>query len=393
MKFTVPYKEFYRAAKELARVVDHRNAETNLRDILIQIGPLFPKVNVTMTARRSDRLLEKSIPVEKATLTEDDYGVLDNYVFVEARALANTLAKGNKKKKSVTVEIDENHVYLRHGSKQVKLAKQENEKLRPAIGKFMDHPITTGAIKIDAKIFQEAIAFVKSCMPKYNMRRALNSARLYTKDLMLKIEATDGHRLARFTIGECKEIFNDLDKGILLPTEELLFLKSIMPKGRNEVILMVAESVATFTWEGSMYAINLLEGKYPDTSKLETPEKLIFQVEASLLFEAADRLLCIYDAADRQKPIKLICKDAKIYLETRKHYEADGWEYIEVDDTPNEFSFHVNGKYLLDVLGQMRGQMIKVLACDGLRADGLPILFVPEDDREEYLLMPMRGSW
>ena len=208
-------------------------------------------------------------------------------------------------------------------------------------------------------------------------------------DQALSFVATDSHRLAskKLTVKLDDESLNF--KNIVIPGKSLSELNKIIDENDDEISISVTENQILFQTENIYFLSRLLEGNYPETSRL-IPD----QSKTTLLTKTKDLLQAIDRASllareNKNSVVKLETKGDK-QLEITSHTPEVGQvveevhpESIEGEDLKISFS----AKYMLDALRTIESDLVKIEFTGSMR----PFIIKPDDDENMLqLILPVR---
>jgi DNA polymerase-3 subunit beta len=201
--------------------------------------------------------------------------------------------------------------------------------------------------------------------------------------------ATDGHRLARHHV-DTPEGADEL-AGIILPSKAVKALQSLMEEGSARVDIAMSDTKFRFDLGDAVLIGKAIDGTFPDyTRVIPAGNSIAAWFEPGPLIEAVERVLTI--SSEKTRLIALDFRADKLVLDVVSAENGTASEEVPIDLTGAPVRIGFNGRYLLDVLGQLKGMSGdggKVRALLGGPAD--PSLWQASDEsRSAYVLMPMR---
>lgn len=204
----------------------------------------------------------------------------------------------------------------------------------------------------------------------------------------LNAVATDGHRLAKFPI--------PLPEGaagmppIIIPRKTITLLKGLIGD-KGEVSVSLSQSKIRFEYGGVSLISKLIDGTYPDYSRVVPPEHPNrFTVDKKLLSNAVDRVTTI--SIERGSAVKfLFGADNTVGLSSINPDAGSAEDAIALESMEGaavEVGF--NGRYCLDVANACPAEKLTFY----LNNPGDPARIVPVSDNDDpsplFVLMPMR---
>lgn len=181
--------------------------------------------------------------------------------------------------------------------------------------------------------------------------------------------ATDSFRLAR--------VSKDLGLRCTITSDDINNLISIL-KGSEEVFVRNTKNTATFTFDDTIYMTRLLDGSYPDTSRLIASEFLYtIKVDRIKLIESIDRVNIFNE---EYKTIILYVNDNVIKLTSNANQVGDATDVLECESN-GDIKFACNGDYLKEALSKFKGDIITLNLVSSMK----PIT-IKEDDMVALVL-------
>ncbi|WML42479.1 DNA polymerase III subunit beta [Neobacillus sp. PS3-40] len=199
--------------------------------------------------------------------------------------------------------------------------------------------------------------------------------------------ATDSHRLA---MRKAKiETENNESYNVVIPGKSLNELSKIIDDSNELIDIVITENQVLFKAKHLLFFSRLLEGNYPDTSRLIPSEsKTNVTVKAKEFLHAIDRA-SLLAREGRNNVVKLSTVEAGIIEissntpEVGKVIEEIQTQSIEGEELKISFS----AKYMMDALKALEGTDIKISFTGAMR----PFLIGPlHDESILQLILPVR---
>jgi len=201
---------------------------------------------------------------------------------------------------------------------------------------------------------------------------------------VLKAAATDGHRLARVTM--------DLPEGadgmpdVIVPRKCVAELRKLLDEVDGSVGVSLSGSKIRFDLGQAILTSKLIDGTFPDYSRvIPTANDKILKLDPRSFEDGVDRVSTI--ATEKTRAVKMALDRDRITLSVTSPENGTAAEEVPGDYAATPFEIGFNSRYLMDILGQIDGDMVEVHLADA----AAPTL-IRENDKAPalYVLMPMR---
>ncbi|GAA4776550.1 DNA polymerase III subunit beta [Novosphingobium ginsenosidimutans] len=219
-------------------------------------------------------------------------------------------------------------------------------------------------------------------------RYYLNGIFLHVTDDELKAAATDGHRLARFTLKR-----PDGSEGmpdVIVPRKCVAELRKLLEEAQDaNVLIDLSASKIRFTLGGENGVVltsKLIDGTFPDYSRvIPTGNDKLLRLDPKSFWQGVDRVATI--ATEKTRAVKMALDNDRVTLSVTSPDNGTASEEVPADYKSSGFEIGFNATYLKDILGQIEGDTVELHLADA----GAPTL-IRQDDKSPalYVLMPMR---
>lgn len=218
-------------------------------------------------------------------------------------------------------------------------------------------------------------------------RPVLTGVNWQVKEKDLVCVATDSHRLARRKVA--LENLPTNMTGVAIPGKSLNELSKVLPDDQTSVDIYLNAQQVVFKTNDVVFYSRLLEGNYPDTSRLIPEEyQTTIKLNGKELLQAIDRA-SLLARGDRNNVVRLSVVDNETIEissnspEVGKVEEQIPVEVFEGDDIRISFS----AKFMMDALKAIDGQEVVVQFTGAMRPF---ILRSVHDDAILQLILPVR---
>ena len=219
-------------------------------------------------------------------------------------------------------------------------------------------------------------------------RYYLNGIFIHVTDDELRAAATDGHRLARFTIARPDGAEGMPD--VIVPRKCVAELRKLLEESLDANVLVdLSASKIRFTLGGESGVVltsKLIDGTFPDYSRvIPTGNDKLLKLDPRSFWEGVDRVATI--ATEKTRAVKMALETDKVTLSVTSPDNGTAAEEVPASYTSAGFEIGFNANYLKDILGQIEGDTVELHLADA----GAPTL-IRQDDKSPalYVLMPMR---
>ena len=244
------------------------------------------------------------------------------------------------------------------------------------------------SFEIAAAKLGELIDRTRFAISTEETRYYLNGIFLHISDEELKAAATDGHRLARFTLPRPEGTEGMPD--VIIPRKCVGELRKLLEESLDtNVQVDLSASKVRFTLGGENGVVltsKLIDGTFPDyTRVIPTGNDKLLRLDPKSFYEGVDRVATI--ATEKTRAVKMALEKDRITLSVSSPDNGTAAEEVPAEYGADEFEIGFNANYLKDILGQIDGDSVELHLAD----PGAPTL-IRQDEKSHalYVLMPMR---
>lgn len=207
------------------------------------------------------------------------------------------------------------------------------------------------------------------------------------EDNTLRFTATDSHRLAiRETVVETKS--EQLFDQIVVPGKNLSSLSKLLKDDDTLADIVVMENQLLVKTENILFFTRLLEGRYPDISRIipqESKTELI--VSTKQLLHSIDRA-SLLSRELKNNVVKLVADDETVEISADSPQVGKVSETVQVEEiTGGPLKISFNARFVLDALRVLDSERIRL----SFTGPMTPFVLKPTDhERNLYLILPVR---
>ncbi|KES23375.1 MULTISPECIES: DNA polymerase III subunit beta [Pseudomonas] len=222
-------------------------------------------------------------------------------------------------------------------------------------------------------------------MAQQDVRYYLNGMLLEVSSGTLRAVATDGHRLAMCSFTGGVPEAQDRHQ-VIVPRKGILELARLLTEQDGQVDIVLGQHHIRATTGEFTFTSKLVDGKFPDYERVlpKGGDKLVIG-DRQLLREAFSRTAILSNEKYRGIRLQLTSGLLKIQANNPEQEEAE--EEVQVDYNGGSLEIGFNVSYLLDVLGVMGTEQVRMILSD---ANSSALLQEADNDDSAYVVMPMR---
>ncbi len=374
MKATIERAKLLRSLSHVQSVVERRNTIPILSNVLIEASE---SGHVKIMATDLDLQVVESLEANSVD-TAGAITVSAHLLFDIARKLPD----GSE----VSLEAADNRMAIKAGRSRFQLPTLPRDDF-PVI---VEGDLPT-SFSLGANLLAELIDRTRFAISTEETRYYLNGIFLHVtddKEPVLKAAATDGHRLARFTIARPDGAEGMPD--VIVPRKAVGELRKLLEEaGDASVQIDLSPSKIRFALGGEggvVLTSKLIDGTFPDYSRvIPTGNDKLLKVDPKVLFAGVDRVATI--ATEKTRAVKMGLDTDKVTLTVTSPDNGNAVEEASAQYSSDSIEIGFNAGYLKDILQQIDSDTVELHFADA----GAPTLIRKDEDSPAlYVLMPMR---
>ena len=203
---------------------------------------------------------------------------------------------------------------------------------------------------------------------------------------LLRMVATDGHRLATIQREIKNNQIEQLQKGVIFPRKGIFELKKIADEGDSEIYLGFMDNNAVIKKDQTVVVMRLVDGEFPDYNRvIPKNNDLTVQIAQDGFLHALRRMSIL--SSEKSRGVKIILKKDLMEVSSSNPELGDAREDMEVVYEGSEVTIGFNARYLIDILQAQGGDQVLLQIKDNL-SPGL--IRSKGDDDFLAVVMPMR---
>ena len=373
MKATIERATLLRCLSHVQSVVERRNTIPILSNVLIEAeGDNSLRVMATDLDLQVIEHMDANVD-SAGSITVSAHLLFD---------IARKLPDGSQ----VSLEAAENRMAIKAGRSRFSLPTLPRDDF-PVI---VEGDLPT-SFELPAKTLAELIDRTRFAISTEETRYYLNGIFFHVSDdnePVLKAAATDGHRLARFTLPRPDGAEGMPD--VIVPRKAVAELRKLLEEsldGNVQIDLSASKVRFTLGGEGGVVLTSkLIDGTFPDYSRvIPTGNDKLLKLDPKSFHEGVDRVATI--ATEKTRAVKMGLDKDKVTLTVTSPDNGSATEELPAEYGADGFEIGFNAGYLKDILNQIDADTVEIHLADA----GAPTLIRKDENSPAlYVLMPMR---
>lgn len=359
-------EEFLKPLQAVAGIVERRHTLPILSNVLIQIsetGLSFVatdlEIQITATAVNNGNCENNAITVSAKKLQDIVRALPDNA--------------------EISFDGKESRLQLKAGKSQFNLQTlPANDFPKLALS---DEEVSE--ISLPQSTLRHLFNQVQYAMAQQDIRYYLNGLLMVFEPGMIKVIATDGHRLSLASM-EVPSIQQTAEA--ILPRKTVIELIKLLADVDDEVTIRLGKNLVTFSFGSINLVSKVIEGKFPDYKKV-----VPINYQNHVLLDRLSLLRAMQRAAilsnEKFRGVRMVLTQNSLRVICNNTEQEEAEEEIEINYTNDPLDIGFNVTYMLDVLNNINSSEVD---CSFGDANSSCLITVPGDDRFKYVVMPMR---
>ena len=374
MKATIERAKLLRCLSHVQSVVERRNTIPILSNVLIEAS-----ADSTVKIMATDLDLQVVESLEAASVEDAGSITVSAHLLFD---IARKLPDGTQ----VSLETADNRMVVKAGRSRFQLPTLPRDDF-PVI---VEGDLPTSFL-LPATLLAELIDRTRFAISTEETRYYLNGIFLHVADddrPVLKAAATDGHRLARFTLDRPDGAEGMPD--VIVPRKAVAELRKLLEEAEEASVKVdLSASKIRFSLGGAggvVLTSKLIDGTFPDYSRvIPTGNDKLLKVDPKSFFAGVDRVATI--ATEKTRAVKMGLETDKVTLSVTSPDNGNAAEELAADYSSEPMEIGFNANYLKDILGQIDSDTVELHLADA----GAPTLIRKDESSPAlYVLMPMR---
>ncbi len=352
--------------QSVAGIVERRHTLAILANVLIR------KTGAALQLTTSD------LEIQIRTTAELDGDGGDFSTTVGARKLIDIL-RTMPPEQIVSIESSASKLILKGGKSKFTLQTLAAE----------DFPLVQEAanfgpmFSVPQKTLKSLLGQVSFAMAVHDIRYYLNGILFVAEGMQLSLVATDGHRLAFASATLDVEVPR---QEVILPRKTVIELQRLLSDAEGAIEMQFANNQAKFSFDGMEFVTKLVEGKFPDYNRvIPKNHRNIITLGRAALLATLQRAAIL--TSDKFKGVRLSVEPGSLRVASNNAEQEEAVDELDIDYGGPSIEIGFNVTYLLDALGNMSQDMVRLELSDGSSS---ALFTIPDNAAFKYVVMPMR---
>jgi DNA polymerase-3 subunit beta len=221
---------------------------------------------------------------------------------------------------------------------------------------------------------------------KYNLNGVFIKAQEENNRQILRMVATDGHRLSIAEKEFSGKIDNELQKGVIFPKKGVFELKKMTEEEENDIMISFLDNNAVVKKGNTYVVMRLVDGEFPDyTRVMPVNNDKVIKINREVFFHSLRRMSIL--SSEKFKGIKFDIKAGSMEISASNPELGEAREEIDLDYAGEPLTVRFNARYLIDVLTVLEDEFVEM----DLRDELSPAIMRPAASTDfRSVIMPMR---
>jgi DNA polymerase-3 subunit beta len=341
----------------------------------------LPILSNVLIEQIEDRLhlLATDLEIQVSTSFGNPQKGTDSYAVTASARKLQDILRALPEQADIGLEAQNNRLIVKSGKSRFTLQTLPAEDF-PKLPKA---PAAAIKIKLPQKTFKSLLLLVQYAMAQQDIRYYLNGMLLVLSGDVLKVVATDGHRLAYASM-KLSQTVEPLE--VILPRKAVQELVKLLNDSDEDVSVELAPTQVKFSIQDVVLVSKVVDGKFPDfTRVIPTNYQKKFLIERSILQQALQRVAILSN--EKFRGVRWTLTDGQLRISCTNTEQEEAFEEIEISYSGEALDIGFNVTYLLDVLANLASDKV---TCSFGDANSSVLITISEDTDFRYVVMPMR---
>jgi DNA polymerase-3 subunit beta len=371
MEFKIDKDTFLRALQKVQGIVEKRNTMPILSNVLIEASANA----IFITATDLEVGMRSSYPTSV---------VQEGKITVSAKKIYEIIKELSDEE--IVFSTKENDwVEIRCGKAHFNIVGLSPEEF-PYFPKINEDRFVQMNSSIITEMIEKTSYAICHDETKYNLNGVFIKAQDEGNRQILRMVATDGHRLSIAEKEISGVIGNELQKGIIFPKKGVFELKKMTEEEVDDIMLCFLDNSAVVKKGNTIVVMRLVDGEFPDYTKVvPVNNDKIVRIKREEFLHSLRRMSIL--SSEKFKGIKFDITAGSMEISASNPELGEAREELEIGYAGEPLTVRFNARYLLDVLTVLEDEFVEL----DLRDELSPAIMRPADSADfRSVIMPMR---
>jgi DNA polymerase-3 subunit beta len=238
------------------------------------------------------------------------------------------------------------------------------------------------SFSVPQKTLKALLGQVSFAMAVHDIRYYLNGILFVAEGKKLSLVSTDGHRFASATL----DVDVPSKQEVILPRKTVLELQRLLSDAEGAIEMQFANNQAKFSFDGMEFVTKLVEGKFPDYNRvIPKGHRNNVTLGRQALLSCLQRTAIL--TSDKFKGVRLNLEPGTLRVASTNAEQEEAVDELDIDYGGDAIEIGFNVTYIIDVLGNMGQDMVRIDLAD---SNSSALITIPENEDFKYVVMPMR---
>lgn len=363
MKLEIQREQLLKPLQNVVNVVERRQTLPVLANVLLEMH------DNAFTLTATD--LEVELVTRASVITSDS-----GEVTLPARKLFDIL-RNLPEEAAIQLGFDGERAVLKSGRSRFTLAT-----LPAADFPTLDEIPFDLELSLPQRTLKTLIEKTQFAMAQQDVRYYLNGLLLDCVDGELRAVATDGHRLAY----ACAAVTAAATAQVIVPRKGVQELARLLADSDEPAQVRIGTNHIQVVIGDIRFTSKLIDGKFPDYQRVIPREgRRVVLADRLVLRTALTRTAILSN--EKYRGVRLQLDNWLLRVQAHNPEQEEAEEEVEVNYSGDGLEIGFNVAYLLDALGALDGELVKLSFND---ANSSCLLQNPDSEDCRYVIMPMR---
>lgn len=237
-------------------------------------------------------------------------------------------------------------------------------------------------IRIKQGKMKRLLNSVQHAMAQQDIRYYLNGVLVVVESNMIKLVATDGHRLA-YIAEEMDAEYPKLE--VILSRKTVNELLKQLADSDDELVIDLAEKQVRFNFADTVMTSKVIDGKFPDYTRVIPNHTNHLVLNRITIMQALQRAAILSN--EKFRGVRLLLTENNLQIISNNSEQEEAQEDIETNYLGNPLDIGFNVNYLLDGINYLNCENVTLSFGD---QNSSLLITTPDTSDYKYVVMPMR---